>query len=698
MKPFSKKPSRNARKPKSAPSRKMVISDAEAYNLAVEITHDILSDDDLGQEDFSGDQEDKLFKFIEGDEKAEDVSMLEVVWEGEGARGEGALNGDKAARVGGPSSDQYAPAHLKNSSRDDRLKKEAKILRLAKAKIWSEKVRAKNASARAKAEVKSIQFLNAHLRGAGGARNGPIVAVLEKEENRLKGMHKEKVKEAKKADKVFVKEMIKTHSEFGVELKLRKKAGRRRKKKAEGESSKEKEEEEAESEEDTAIEELALGEGEAELSPPPSLDRSVDAGAVAWGEGGLSEQPPSTTTTSGASAFADDDEGDVEGGGEEGVGYGAKPDTKEDAQEVNIKSCGFFKPTKSVINGSPRPEKAPKSPAAKSLTRTKSGQRRLKTAKEVLGPPNFSPRRSKQSVSALEAQLTAEIEEKRSARLARGKLAMMEQDAKRRKRRLQQQEKKRIEEERRQASLKKLEEEVFQACVRGMKRGERATERKTDVDVKKAVEEENIEEVEEVVEDFVADSDTDSSPASSPTTEEKKDFQSSPAQESRILPTSTAQAAAAAYRMKRERRVGLNIVKKPTKPLVAGATRGKKKSTAIATANTKATESLIEKLQDLTIDLNRINSKVSEAAGGDSSVRLKKKKKSPKAGGRGASTSKSPKNRVSPKNKASPKNKVSASANKWDDLISDSSSPTNTSLSDIKITNSMRAKIREKRF
>eukprot|EP00519_Triparma_laevis_P002706 CAMPEP_0182514644 /NCGR_PEP_ID=MMETSP1321-20130603/36195_1 /TAXON_ID=91990 /ORGANISM="Bolidomonas sp., Strain RCC1657" /LENGTH=49 /DNA_ID= /DNA_START= /DNA_END= /DNA_ORIENTATION= len=49
MKPFSKKPSRNARKPKSAPSRKKVISDAEAYNLAVEITHDILSDDDLGQ-------------------------------------------------------------------------------------------------------------------------------------------------------------------------------------------------------------------------------------------------------------------------------------------------------------------------------------------------------------------------------------------------------------------------------------------------------------------------------------------------------------------------------------------------------------------------------------------------------------------------------------------------------------------------
>lgn len=122
------------------------------------ISHDVLFDDEGGQSkdvemDIANDidDDDNLFRFIEGDDKAEDLSMLKVVWEGESKN-----------------SEAYAPSHLIQKGRVSKAEKDQKILRLAKARIWSEKVRAKNARARAKCEVESVRILNERLRGVGG--------------------------------------------------------------------------------------------------------------------------------------------------------------------------------------------------------------------------------------------------------------------------------------------------------------------------------------------------------------------------------------------------------------------------------------------------------------------------------------------------------------------------------------------------
>ncbi|GMH86545.1 hypothetical protein TL16_g10580 [Triparma laevis f. inornata] len=372
------------------------------------------------------DDDDNLFRFIEGDDKVEDLSMLKVVWEGESKN-----------------SEAYAPSHLIQKGRVSKAKKDQKILRLAKARIWSEKVRAKNARARAKCEVESVRILNERLRGVGG-RNAPILAILEKEATRLQTFLVEKARLSRKADRTFVKRMIEKHEEFGVELKLRKRKGKGRRKKEEN------------LEEDGPSSELSsisiskpLKQEDEELPLPPSLDRSVDAGlgVVAWED--PNPNSPSTTT-SGASAFAkDSDSDDLNVIDEPSQVNPTNSTNKEDIneQQLNITTCGFFKPTKSSL--SPRTSSAPTSSSKsshspfKTLTRTKSGQKRLKTAKEVLGPPNFSPSRCKQSVSDLESQLNAEIESKKAARAARGKLAMMEQDAKRRKRRMKEEKERR---------------------------------------------------------------------------------------------------------------------------------------------------------------------------------------------------------------------------------------------------------------
>jgi hypothetical protein len=68
-------------------------------------------------------------------------------------------------------------------------KEERRNLRLAKAKIWSERIRLKNAVARAKGEVKQIQILNRQLKRqcaatGGGGRNEPIMGVMKEEEVR----------------------------------------------------------------------------------------------------------------------------------------------------------------------------------------------------------------------------------------------------------------------------------------------------------------------------------------------------------------------------------------------------------------------------------------------------------------------------------------------------------------------------------
>ena len=51
-------------------------------------------------------------------------------------------------------------------------KEERRNLRLAKAKIWSERIRMKNAVARAKGEVKQIQILNKQLKRQCKATGG----------------------------------------------------------------------------------------------------------------------------------------------------------------------------------------------------------------------------------------------------------------------------------------------------------------------------------------------------------------------------------------------------------------------------------------------------------------------------------------------------------------------------------------------
>jgi hypothetical protein len=71
-------------------------------------------------------------------------------------------------------------------------KEERRNLRLAKAKIWSERIRMKNAVARAKGEVKQIQILNKQLKRqckatGGGGRNEPIMVVMKDEEVRFLG-------------------------------------------------------------------------------------------------------------------------------------------------------------------------------------------------------------------------------------------------------------------------------------------------------------------------------------------------------------------------------------------------------------------------------------------------------------------------------------------------------------------------------
>jgi len=80
-------------------------------------------------------------------------------------------------------------------------------------------------------------------------------------------------------------------------------------------------------------------------------------------------------------------------------------------------------------------------------------------------PPN-------RSISVLEVMLEKEKEDSRLARLERGRQWMKDQEAGRREERLLNEREKMSLEEKKAVSLKKLEDEVYEACLRGMKRSE----------------------------------------------------------------------------------------------------------------------------------------------------------------------------------------------------------------------------------
>ena len=293
---------------------------------------------------------------------------------------------------------------------------ETRILQLAKAKIWSEKVRAKNALARAKAEVKSIQYLNKHLtRQASGGRNGPIMRTLKVEEDRLRGEMKGKAKEAKQAQKVFVKEMVKACGEYGVELKVRARSKRSKVKKVQEETEE-------------------IREPEKLASPPPMLE--IEGSVV---EGGAIPATPSTHSTnrssSSQSVFRDGDQVSVMELGVENNSL--KPDM--DKPELKVEECGFLRPTLNSVVKSPKnfalqsaffKDVGNCDAKKKTLTRTKSG-RRIKKARELLGPPTFSPHRQPDSISTLSSMLEQEHNMKAKKSKERAKAALVEQTRRR---------------------------------------------------------------------------------------------------------------------------------------------------------------------------------------------------------------------------------------------------------------------------
>ena len=385
--------------------------------------------------------------------------------------------------------------------------KEDKISFLKKAELFSKKIRAKNAMARARSEVKQIRILNKQLKKQVGSksRNVPILGIMKKEEMKLRRVAEEKEKAAMKAEKDFrenmkdlTMELGTAASTFGPKITTYDAAADEAHLEEEEVSTCEEEAAGGEVENEPNDEtEDRVGEdvGEKEVEEVTELEEveEIDEDVKEIGKGedavnndnddGYSTLKSTTTATNTSPKSEQSLTGFIIPPREsptelllEVLGSSSKNSNQTKTVSQNIlEQQSFYRPTQNSLryspkNGSSKPDKGSEKLA---------GTKKLKSHNSA-GPKKKSSKLQKRtkpspqsiSLSALEATLKKESDNIRLARLERGRQWMLKQRASRREEMLLTEKERRKAQLKKQANLKELENEVFHAVLRGLKRSE----------------------------------------------------------------------------------------------------------------------------------------------------------------------------------------------------------------------------------